>query len=160
GETQAFAINDGGKVAGYTNGNAVIWQNGSITKNLGQFNRGTPVPTGINDDGRVVGWGLGTGIQRRAWIWTGSGKIQDLNSLLPRNAGWTLEKATGIDAGGLIFGQGSTSGAEHGFLMTPTSVPAAAATTPAANLTNARTSGLAPVEAAVQSPLPRAAAPP
>jgi hypothetical protein len=161
GETQALAINDLGQVAGYTGGNAVVWQNGRITKKLGQFNKGTPAPTGINHGGQVVGWGGGsTGLDDRAWVWTGSGKIQDLNGLIPTNSGWTLEQATGINAGGMIVGQGPTSGAQHGFLLTPTSAPAATAATSAAHHTDAKASGVAPVGTAVQSPLPRAVAPP
>lgn len=159
GETQAFAINDVGQVAGYTGGNAVVWQNGRVTKKIGQFNKGTPVPTGINHGGQVVGWGVGTGFAQLAWTCTGTGKIQDLNGLIPTNSGWTLSEARCINVDGLIVGQGFTSGAQHGFLLTPTSATTVAAATSVAGLTDARTSGLAAVSPTVQPPLPRAVAP-
>jgi hypothetical protein len=145
GETQAFTINDVGQVAGYTGGNAVIWQNGAITKKLGQFNKGTPIPSGINHGGQVVGSGGGaSGLDVRAWVWTGSGSIQDLNSLIPSGSGWTkLEYAWGINDAGMIVGQGQlAAGVDHGFLLTPTAAPSAAASTAAPSLANANSSGL------------------
>jgi probable HAF family extracellular repeat protein len=152
GETQAFTINDVGQVAGYTGGNAVIWQNGAITKKLGQFNKGTPIPTGINHGGQVVGWGGGaSGQDVRAWVWTGSGSIQDLNSLLPGGSGWTkLENAWGINDAGMIVGQGQlTAGVEHGFLLTPTSAPSSATSTALPSFADAKTSSPAPPDSSM-----------
>src|SRR5262249_13852330 len=105
GSTWAAAINDAGKVAGYslptggsgfTVGDAVIWQVSNIgvtpvpiTKDLGQFKRGTPGPVAINHAGWVAGTGNPpTAPVFQAWLWTGKGAIQDVDSMIPKNSGW------------------------------------------------------------------------
>jgi probable HAF family extracellular repeat protein len=123
-----------------------------MTKKLGQFNKGTPIPTGINHGGQVVGWGGGaSGQDVRAWVWTGSGSIQDLNSLIPRGSGWTkLENAWGINDAGGIVGQGQTTpGVEHGFLLAPASAPTTVGSTDASSLADAKTSGVAPLDSSL-----------
>jgi len=48
-----------------------------------------------------------------------SGKMQDLNDLIPRDSDWTLESARGINDRGQIVGQGQHHGQERAFLLTP-----------------------------------------
>jgi hypothetical protein len=169
------AINDMGKVAGgmdpagggISDGSAVVWQvpDGSIFMNLGQFNLGqfnhaTPVSYAINHGGWVVG--EGGSLDLHAWVWTGSGKIQDLNGLIPKNSGWTqLGSAYGINDAGTIVGQGQKPpGGEHAFLVKLTKGANPAMTPSAASLTDGRTPSQAPAEALVPSTLPRTFAPP
>jgi hypothetical protein len=161
GETQAFAINDVGEVAGFTGGNAVIWQNGVVTNNLGQFKRGTPIPTGINHAGQVVGWAIGADkLNSLAWVWTGSAKIQDLNNLIPNKPGWTeLESAWGINDTGTIVGQGQiTPGVWHGFLLTPKISDSAVETASPDNRADANASSLDPLGPLVGDDLVRSLA--
>jgi probable HAF family extracellular repeat protein len=74
----AYAINDVGQVAGGSGSNAFIWQNG-VMKSLGQFQKEGPSASGINHSSVVVGYTEHHG----AWAWTGNGKIQGLNDLVP-----------------------------------------------------------------------------
>src|SRR5262249_55275721 len=128
----AYAINDVGQVAGASGGNAFTWQNG-VMKSLGQFHQETPTPSGINHSSVVVGYTEHHG----AWVWTGNGRIQGLNDVIPRNSGWNLLGAWGISDAGTIVGYAGTivgygtppsGGPNHAFLVTPTSAPAAAVT--------------------------------
>jgi probable HAF family extracellular repeat protein len=141
-ETQASAINDVGQVAGYSGANAFRWQNGVMTS-LGQLNKETPIPQAINHGGQVVGLAFGSGGQESAWIWTGSGKIKDLNGLIPTNSGWILRDARGLNDAGQIVVDGQKTGSNVGAcLLTPTSAPAAAVTTSAASLSASKTPDL------------------
>src|SRR5262249_2454887 len=132
--TTASAINDVGQVAGISgppnSADSFRWQNGHM-KGIG-----TTSPTGINHGGYVVGWG-----NHGPWVWTGSGKAQYLNDLIPSNSGWYLTVAWGINDAGTIVGYGTTPSGEpnHAFLVTPTSSSAAAVTTSATSLTDAKT---------------------
>jgi probable HAF family extracellular repeat protein len=147
----AYAINDVGQVAGGSGGNAFIWQNG-VMKSLGQFQKEGPSASGINHSSVVVGYTEHHG----AWAWTGSGKIQGLNDLIPSNSGWNLLDAFGISDAGTIVGYGTptSGGPGHAFLVTPTSARTVALTTSAASLTDAKTASLSPVEAGARSPHP------
>ena len=176
--TMAFAIDDIGKVAGYSvptggsgykDGHAVIWQIPAsvlpvpITKDLGLFNRGTAGPSAINHAGWVAGTGAAKSLEHRAWVWTGSGSIKDLNGQIPKNSTWfKLESAAGMNNAGTIVGQGQlTSGVEHGFLVTSTSVPALAMTSLASGLRDATAPGIPGAEDMTQSasPILRASTP-
>jgi probable HAF family extracellular repeat protein len=160
GTTQAFAVNNVGQVAGYSGANAFRLQNGVMT-NLGQLNRETPVPQAINHSGQVVGLATGSGGQMSAWVWTGSGNIKDLNSMIPKKTGWTLQDARGLNDAGQIVVDGQKSGSNVGAcLLTPTSASTAALTTSTAGLTDAQRSTLAPVEAAGKSSLSMTVRPP
>jgi len=43
----------------------------------------------------------------------------DLNTLIPKNSGWYLECAQGINDAGDIVGFGTINGSTHAFLATP-----------------------------------------
>jgi probable HAF family extracellular repeat protein len=45
--------------------------------------------------------------------------MQDLNSLIPANSGWTLIEANAINTSGQIVGYGNHNGFNHAFLLTP-----------------------------------------
>ena len=121
----ASAINDVGQVAGQSGADAFRWKNGNM-KDLGHPKFGPAWPSGINLTGYVVG----NSNPPLPWVWTGAGKIQDLNGLIPSNSGWYLTVAFGINDAGKIIGYGTppSGGPSHAFLLTPTSAPAVAAT--------------------------------
>ncbi len=80
----------------------------------------------VNDDGDVVGevlYGPNPPGQpsSRAFLWSASTGMVDLNSLLlpSDQASWTLVSATGINDLGQISGQGYFDGALQGFALTP-----------------------------------------
>jgi len=47
------------------------------------------------------------------------GKMQDLNTLIPKDAGWVLTDACGINDRGQIVGNGEHNGQQRAFLLTP-----------------------------------------
>jgi probable HAF family extracellular repeat protein len=153
----ASAINDVGQIVGVSGSDAFLWQNG-VMSDLGQFNRGTPDPYAINHGGQAVGVDYGTNRNPRAWIWTGSKPIQDLNGLIPKRSGWLLQEARGINDSGQIVGDGQgPAGDARAFLLTPTSAPAVAfnASTPEFAGPKAQSSALAPVDPLVLDDLAR-----
>jgi probable HAF family extracellular repeat protein len=123
--SQGYAINNKGQITGvgYTkNGSA----HGFITscancpmKDLGTFAGSTSTVWGfgINDSGVVVGKSTFAGTYH-AFVYS-SGKIKDLNHMIPAGTGWVLIEADGINAAGQIVGMGTHNGQEHGFLLTP-----------------------------------------
>jgi probable HAF family extracellular repeat protein len=71
---------------------------------------------GINDSGQVVGssetsdWAV---IQPFLYE---NGQMQDLNSLIPQDSGWSLNFAEAINTAGQIVGEGEINGQNHAFL--------------------------------------------
>ena len=149
-EGQANAINEAGDVAGWvTNGSdqeqAALWRNGALIL-LGDFGGNYGEATALNNYGQVVGasnipassyvpgytpngqtggyTSAGTLAPivtelSHAFLWQ-NGTLIDLNTLLPANSGWILQRATGINDSGQIVGYGTHNGVLSGFLMTPT----------------------------------------
>ncbi len=127
----AIGINDAGKVTGeseLTSGesHAFLWSLDGITQDLGALqqdwlSRGRD----INNNDEVVGLSLGYEPFARAFIWSQTYGMQDLNALVLDLAGWNiLEEATAINDLGQIVGHGWTvDGQQHAFLLTPAEVP-------------------------------------
>jgi probable HAF family extracellular repeat protein len=79
----------------------------------------------INSAGQIVGYSNLTsgGTSDHAFIYTSTGGITDLNTLIPSGSGWTLESATAINNSGWIVGVGlNSAGATDAFLLTPSTV--------------------------------------
>ncbi len=123
--SQAYAINNKGQVTGlaYTkNGSAHAFIANCGTcplKDLGTFAGSTSTVWGfgINDSGIVVGQSTFQGTYH-AFVYS-SGKIKDLNGMIPAGSGWVLIDAEGINATGQIVGMGTHNGQEHAYLLTP-----------------------------------------
>jgi len=122
--SQAYAINNAGQVTGIAykrNGDAhafITKANGKL-KDLGVFagKYSTVWGFAINDAGVVVGQSTYQDFYH-AFVY--DGKIKDLNKLIPKNSGWVLYEARGINNGGQILCNGMNSaGAQHAFLLTP-----------------------------------------
>jgi probable HAF family extracellular repeat protein len=125
----ADSINSGGQVAGESatqkgDQHAFLWTpsvangtSGSI-QDLGQLPQHTNVsPRGINDNGNIVG---ATVLPTTAFYWFGTGRIQDMNGLLPRNSGFALMEGTGINNNGWISAFAYySSGQRFSVLLTP-----------------------------------------
>lgn len=55
----------------------------------------------------------------RPFIWSESGGMRDLNTLISPDSGWILNSASDINGWGQIVGEGTLNGDAHGFLLTP-----------------------------------------
>ena len=123
----ASAINTAGVIAGQSDGSAtaghwhaVLWNTSQKIQDLGLLKGGTySIAFGINDSSEVVGYANTSNNSPHAIIWTSSGGMQDLNSLIPAHSGWTLINANAINNVGQITGYGSKNGHNHAFLLTP-----------------------------------------
>jgi probable HAF family extracellular repeat protein len=125
GGSSGNAINDFGQVAGGSGCgagciHAVLWNRkpGSVE------DLGTLTPSafssayGINNKMQVVGSVTGSSFPR-AFVWSSTTGMLDLNNLIPQNSGWFLEYAFAINDHGQIAGQGTFNGETHAFLLTP-----------------------------------------
>ena len=123
----ANAINTSGEIAGQSDGSAtkggwhaVMWNSSDKIQDLGVLPGGTySVAFGINDSGVVVGYGNISNNAAHALVWTSTGGMQDLNSLISANSGWVLINANAINNAGQITGYGTKNGHNHAFLLTP-----------------------------------------
>ncbi len=77
-------------------------------------------PHALNKDRTVVGSFGPNPEAQRAFVWDKAHAMQDLNTLIPANSGWTLEVASSINDHGEIVGWGDHGGVENaGFLLRP-----------------------------------------
>lgn len=136
-------INDSGSVIAYAmpaagGARALLWSDGRWT-DLGTLG-GRTWPIALNARGTVVGQSGGRrrlALDSRAWpafwrafhlerldepfVWR-DGKMQALNDLIPRDSGWTLETAAGINDNGQIVVNGYHNHERAACVLTP--VPA------------------------------------
>jgi uncharacterized membrane protein len=100
----AWAINDYGEVVGSDqpeyNGTPWSWQYGKLTYLPFLPGESSCTPFGINNLGQIVG------VCGIAVLWQ-SGSVIDLNTTIPKSAGWLLEAATSINESGIIVGYGA-----------------------------------------------------
>jgi probable HAF family extracellular repeat protein len=115
--SQARGINQKGEITGrvYTGfvDHAFIYRNGKMIDIDPQHNKFLSVGLAINNKGTIVGY-----TQSYPFVWNGK-KLLDLNKLIPRNTGWSLWHATGINDRGQISGDGTLNNQSRGFLLTP-----------------------------------------
>ena len=129
--SSANGINGNGQVVGYSDASdltqhAFLYANGMM-QNLG-IGVQNSCACGINDSGQVVGYEYGITGPEDAFLWQSGTGMQDLNSLILPNSGWSLSAATGINANGQICGYGiNPSGQNDAFLLTPTPEPSSLA---------------------------------
>jgi probable HAF family extracellular repeat protein len=125
--SMANAINSYGVIVGQSNGlrtagqwHAVQWNASGKIRDLGLLKGGTySVAFGVNNSGVVVGYGNIATNAPHASIWTAAKGMQDLNTLIPQNSGWTLINANAINNVGQITGYGTIHGYNHAFVLTP-----------------------------------------
>jgi probable HAF family extracellular repeat protein len=128
--SSASAINEHGQVTGLLAGpggtgtHAFLYFNGFLT-DLGTLGGAESYSDDINNFGAIVGTSDSAN-GRAAFLYEG-GAMYDLSGLLVSNTGWNLIGATGINDSGQIIGYGSINEELHGFLLTPSAVPAPAA---------------------------------
>ena len=114
----ANGINDLGQIVGNSTCSlscihAVLWTSSGI-QDLGVLPGSTlSSANGINNLGQVVGE------SGNAFVWSQAAGMQDLNSLIDPNSGWTLTWAFAINDAGQITGSGNFNGQTHAYLLTP-----------------------------------------
>lgn len=121
--SEAFAINDGGAVAGVspiTQGtpHAFLFQSGTLTDLGLLLGQGESEAYGINASGDVVGtWNIAP--SPKAFIYH-NGQMRLLDDLVDASgANWHLETGRGINQGGMIVGFGELFGTQHAFVAVP-----------------------------------------
>jgi probable HAF family extracellular repeat protein len=132
-ESRAVAINGAGLVAGFSEtavpgatpdgkpfNHAFLWD-GTKLRDLGTLGggRGHTVARGLNASGTVVGTATDADGRPVAAFWEEAYGWVDLNTLVPEEAGWRLEAATGVSDAGWIVGTGAREGRPRAFLLTP-----------------------------------------
>ena len=121
---QAEAISDHGEIVGWMLGDSgsahAFRAVGDEVADLGTLGGETSRANAVNKRGDIVGEAeMATG-DRHGFLVAG-GTTYDLNDLAVSHAGWTLESAAGINDAGRIVGVGRVGGAEHAFLLVPSS---------------------------------------
>ena len=73
----------------------------------------------INESNAIVGYStLADNMTTNAVLWN-HGVKTNLNCLIPRNSGWVLQEARGVNNSGQIAGYGTITGQVHAFLLSP-----------------------------------------
>jgi probable HAF family extracellular repeat protein len=129
--TQPSAINASGEIVGFSTttpsgtDQAAFLYSGGILTNLGSFGGTEGSANGVNDEGVAVGYSALPGDSiSHAFIFGGTGPIQDLNSFVDPTLGWTLDDAVSINDHGEIAVEGYLQrGPDHALLLTPVSEP-------------------------------------
>jgi probable HAF family extracellular repeat protein len=125
----ANGINASGQVVGYSDTSsgdyhAFLYENG-VMKDLGTLGGSSSHAMNISASGKVVGWSYTSNGAQHAFIYDASAatpKMEDLNTLIPADSGWTLTSASAINSDGQIAATGHKDGVgTHAFLLSPTS---------------------------------------
>jgi uncharacterized membrane protein len=120
GFSAAVVANERGEIVIQTFPGTLLYANGHATR-VTLAPRYPSYAQAINDCSVIVGAFGAFSDAYRAFIWQSDIGFQDLNTRIPRDSGWTLESATGINDRGEIVGRGAPDGEEDGgFLLLPT----------------------------------------
>lgn len=121
----ARSINVRGDIAGWAeyddswDCHAALWagKNGGI-QDLGTLGGASSSAMAINNLREIVGWAQNAAGATCPFLWR-SGKMVDINSLLPQHSGWNLEYAFAINDCGQIIGIGRHNNQARAFVLTP-----------------------------------------
>lgn len=127
--TRAYGISSNGYVVGDAKDpslgeTAFLWLLDGTLWSLGVL-PGTAKSFGadVNAAAQAVGWAETATGEQRAFLWTGA-SLLDLNTLIPLDAGWQLQRARSINDAGFIVGQGvNPAGEFRAFLLSPIPAP-------------------------------------
>jgi uncharacterized membrane protein len=112
------SVNSSGSAVGISGTHAFFFD--GTMRDLGlRDNWTSSSAAGINDAGLVVGNGLSPGNVSHSFTWSSAFGLNDVNTLIPANSGWTIISVFGINARGQICGLGQNNGALHAVLLNP-----------------------------------------
>jgi len=115
--SSALALNDDGVVLVKATPGGLFFFSGDRSRPV-DIPKGSP--RAMNNDRTVVGSFGPDPAHQRAFVWNEDGGIEDFNTLIPPNSGWTLEVASGVNDRGEIVGWGDHGGIDNaGFLLRP-----------------------------------------
>ncbi len=132
----ANGINNSGQVVGFAytsigsyNHHAFLYSGSGPMQDLGTLGtyinyNNVPIERsvahGINNSGQVVGEAMTSSAAFHAFLYSGSGPMQDLNNLIVPTSGLTLTRANAINDKGQIVGSGTNpAGQTRAFLLSP-----------------------------------------
>ncbi len=123
GLSKGYAINNMGRVVGYSETTSGQWHAFIWVPNQGMTNLGAETQFGsiqsydwdISESNLVVGE-FSSVNGPRAFVWN-SGVMTDLNTLIAPNSGWVLEKAYGIGGSGIVVGKGKFNGQDRAWMI-------------------------------------------
>jgi probable HAF family extracellular repeat protein len=140
-QSRAHAINGSGAVVGESlNSNrrwvATYWDALGQGVEIGTLGGVYSRANAISDLGMAVGFAYDDSNDAKAFRWTDSGGLEDLNDLIDPASGWELVEAWDVNGHGDIVGWGYYDGEERGFVLSDQSevpgLPAIALVVPAA----------------------------
>jgi probable HAF family extracellular repeat protein len=112
------SVNSSGRAVGISGTHAFFFD--GTMRDLGlRDNWNSATATGINDAGLVVGNGLSAGNVSHPYTWSATFGLNDVNTLIPANSGWTIVATFSVNARGQICGLGQMAGALHAVLLNP-----------------------------------------
>ena len=132
GDTHPYGMNNSGEIVGSSAistsasypSHAFLYSGGTMA-DLGTLGGQSSFATGVNDYGVVIGASYLPGdVYGHAFVYYGSGAIEDLNSLVDPSLGWTIEVADAINGSGQIAAEAyQENGEYHAILLTPEPTP-------------------------------------
>jgi probable HAF family extracellular repeat protein len=127
----AYGINDAGLVVGQSRSVGSLWGDGTMVP-LPTFGGAWSPAYAINNAGQIVGMSTLVSGVAHAYIYE-NGVMADLNDLVPKGSGLTLDTATAInDAGQIVVNAWDADRIRHAVLLTPDDGGAARAVDPGA----------------------------
>jgi hypothetical protein len=116
--SSAVAINSAGHILLQVASEGYLYVNGHLS-HLDLAKKGYNSVQAMNDCDEVVGGYGPVAEQYRAFLWSRTGGLRELNSSLTADSGWKLTTATAINDRGEIVGNGKWQRDRKGFLLIP-----------------------------------------
>ena len=115
--SSALAINNLGDVLVETGSGYLVYHRRD--RSFSKLPLGKAAASALNDEGQIVGASGPIKDHFKAFVWDSNLGMRDLNSLIPADSDWVLERAVAINNKGQIIGWGEHHGEDCFFLLNP-----------------------------------------